>query len=251
MITKKVKTESSGGSIYHTSSERQLMRLDVSAGEGTSLFSFDFGDGIDWDIIGCTGRRLILYGIDFGREVSDEEKHTGDASVYDGSSDVFATLDIDSGKIGEFYRVKDPKSRSFAVDGEFLYYSVSGEGRIVSVDLLTAEEKTLCTTPNDSIWGTVGDRIYTRDSTDNSLCFINTATGRISRCGLTDRSTGTCLKIIAVLNERVLLIYDSDVTPMGDGSYTVYGYKYALIDKDDLFAGIDSFMPIKMIGSGL
>lgn len=251
LIRKKVTTEQGSGFTYQTSSQRELCRLDLSTGKESALLSMDLGGGIDWDVIGCTGRKLVLYGIDFGQEISAEEKHTGDRSLYDRSFDVFATLDVDSGSLREIYRVKAPGSRSYEVDGERLYYSVNGDGQIFCIDLLTAEQRTLCATQQDCIWGMVGDRLYTRSEKDSTFTFIDTKTGEISPCGLVDRSTGASLKIIAETGGQVLAIYDSDVTPRSDGSFTVHGYKYGLIRKEDLFAGRDAFAPIQMLGSGL
>lgn len=251
LIIKKVTTEQSGGVSYQTASERELVYLDLSTGRETDLFSMDFGDHISWDIIGCTGRKLVLHGIDFGRELSEEEKLSDDKSIYDNSYDVFATLDVDSGSLIEIYRVFSPDSRSYETDGNNLYYSVSGEGNIISVDLRTAEQKTLCTIPQDSIWGIVGGRLYTRDADDKTYYFIDVNTGEISHCGLVDKSLGYSLDIIAEAGDQVLVIYDTDATPKGDGSYTVGGYRYGLISKEDLFAGRDNFAPIHMIGSGM
>ncbi len=248
VITKKVSAEQSGGNTYQVSSQRKLCYLDLSSLKETVLFSMDFGDTINWDIIGCTGRKLVLYGIDFGREVSAEEKHSDDNSIYDTSFDVFATCDVDSGALNEIYRVKTPKSRSYETDENNLYFCA--DGKIISVDLQTGEKNTLYT-GQDTLWGIVGDRIYTRDDSDRTLNFIDTSTGEITHCGLVDRSTGSSLVIVAVTESRVLAIYDSDVTPGSDGSYTVHGYRYGLISKDDLFHGRDNFVPIEMIGSGM
>lgn len=179
LITKKVTTEQSEGATYQTSSERKLIYLDLSAKKETELFSLNFNDGIDWDVIGCSGRKLIVYGVDFGREVSVEEKHSDSRSLYSSSSDVFATLDVDSGSLHEIYRVNAPMSRSYAVDTKMLYYSVIGDGQIVSVDLKTGEQKILCKLSQDAIWGMCGDRLYTRDDNDRTLYFISTDTGEM------------------------------------------------------------------------
>lgn len=246
LIAKKVTTQQGDGYTYQTSSERKLVYFDLSSGKEKILFSMDFGDHIDWDIIGCAGRKLVLYGIDFGREVSPEERHSDDRSIYNNSSDVFATLDIDSRALHEVYRA--PNSRNYEVGEGKLYLGT--DGKIISVDLQTAAQSTLCAISQDSIWGIVGDRLYTRDGEDSTYYFIDVNTGEISHCGLVDRSTGASLKIIAFTSDQVLVIYDSDVTPGSDGSFTVHGYRYALIGKDDLFHGRDGFMPIQMCGSG-
>ena len=48
----------------------------------------------------------------------------------------------------------------------------------------------------------------------------------------------------------VLFVYDYDATAGGDGSYEIHQYKHALISKDDLFAGKDSYRKIEMVGPG-
>ncbi len=246
-ITKKVTTEVGEGFTYQTSAERKLVYLDLAQKKETALFSMNFGDNIDWDIIGCSGRRLILYGIDFGRELSEEEKHSEESSKYEGSSGVFATVDVDSGTRHEIYR-KKKLLYEVEVDKNKLYLGKDGE--IISVDLNTGASSTLCTVPDTQLWGIIDGRLYTRSDKDKTLYFIDTETGDISHCGLVDRSTGSSLDIVAPAGEFVLVIYDSDVTPRKDGSFTVHGYRYALIEKDDLFSGRDNFAPIKMTGSG-
>ncbi len=249
-VTKKVTTQQSDGSTYLTSSERKLVRLDPSSGKETPLLSLNLGNDVDWDIMACTGRKLVLFGIDFGRQVSAEERHADDRTLYDTASDVFMTLNVDTGAYSEIYHVYAPKSRSYAADQDHLYYSVDGDGRITSVDLVTGVQKTLCEISQDAIWGMAGGRLYTRDGSDQTLYFIDTDTGEISHCGLVEKSTGFSLQIIASAGDQVLVIYDSDVTPKSDGSFTVHGYRYALISREDLFHGRDGFLPIQMIGSG-
>ncbi len=252
LVSKRVSTQQSGGSAYQTSSERTLCFVNTETGEVQELLSLDLGDGIDWDIVGCTGRKLVLYGINFGRTVSQDALHQEDSGdLYRQSADVFATLDLDSGAFQELYRVEAPLSRSYAVDSRNLYYSVSGKGIITRVDLQTGEQSTLCTISQDAIWGMVGDQLYTRDERDRTLYFIDTATGAIRHCGLREKSMGSTLQFLAETPDSVLVLYDSLVTARADGSYTVHGYRYGLIRKEDLFAGRDAFQPIRMTGSGL
>ena len=106
----------------------------------------EFDDNISWNVIGGSGRMLILHGVDFGRYVSPEEMKDDDfIKMYDDSYDVFATLSVDNGSLHEFYRVYAPKARSYVVDGDKLYFAVHGSGSIVSVDLRTGKEAPLCT----------------------------------------------------------------------------------------------------------
>lgn len=249
LITKKMSTKQNGGNSYQTSTERNLIYFDLSAKKETVLRSMDFNDNITWKVIGCSNRVLVLYGIDFGRKVSSEEQQ--DIAIYDDSYDVFATLNVDSGSLDEIYRVYAPKARSFEVDKNKLYFSVSGDGSITSVDLHSGEQTVLCTISQDSIWGIVGDKLYTRDGKDCTYYFIDVNTGKISHSGLVNKSLGWSLDIIAEAGNQVLTIYDYDATAKGDGSYTINGYQYGLISKEDLYAGRDNFIPIHMVGSGM
>ena len=250
-ITKRLTTQQSSGNSYQTSSERKLIYLDLTAKTETVICSMDFGDNISWDVIGCSDHFLVLCGIDFGREVSSEEMHADNNSIYDDSYDVFATLNIDNCSLNEIYRVYAPKARSYVVDGNKLYFSVIGDGSITSVDLRSGEQKELCKIAQDFIWGMVGDKLYTRDSSDYTYYFIDVNTGEISHSGLVNKSLGWSLEIITETDDQVLTIYDYDATSRGGGSYSINGYKYALISKDDLFAGRDNFIPISMIGTGM
>ena len=154
---------------------------------------------------------------------------------------------MDSGSLREIYRAPAPFNDAEVV-GNKLY--LGENGKIVSVDLQTAEQAVLCTIAQSYIWGAVGDQLYTVDDDDRTLYFIDTESGRVRHCGLVERTIGTSLKIIASTSDQVLVIYDTDAAPKGDGSFIVYGYKYGLIGKDDLFSGRDRFQPIQMIGSG-
>lgn len=249
-ITKKLTAQQSNGSTYTTSSERSLVYLDLSAKTETVICSMDFGDSISWDVIGCSDRSLVLYGIDFGREVSAEELHEDNPFLYDNFYDVFAALNVDNRSLNEIYRVYAPKARDYEVDGNNLYFSVIGDGSITRVELRSGEQTELCKISQDAIWGLVGDKLYTRDDSDGTYYFIDVNTGEISHSGLVNKSLGWSLDIIAEAGDRVLTIYDYDATAKGDGSYTINGYQYGLISKEDLYAGRDNFIPISMIGTG-
>lgn len=251
LITKKVSTKQGEGTAYQTSSKRELIQLDLSAQKETVLCSMDFHDDISWEVIGCTGRLLVLHGIDFGREVSEEEKHSDDSAIYDDSYDVFATLAVDSGIPSEIYRVYGAKARSYVTDKDNLYFSVLGDGSITSVDLRTGGQTVLCRIAQDSIWGIIGDQLYTRDSGDYTYYFIDVNTGEIRHSGLVNKSLGWSLDIIAEVGDQVLVIYDCDATANGDGSYSVNGYYYGLISKEDLCAGKDNFILISRSGRGM
>ncbi len=247
-ITKKLSTQRKNGSTYQTSAERKLIYLDVSAKTEKEVCSMGFGDNISWKTIGCSGRRLVLCGVDFGRAVSPEELFDDDIRIYDDSDDVFATLNVDDGSLHEFYRVHAPKSRSWAVFENQLYFSVDGSGCIVRVDLDTGEESELCRITSNLIWGMTGDRLYCYDSSDHSYRFVDVHTGEISHCRLVNKTTGWSINIVAEIGDQVLVGYDSHGTFDADGSFHSNGEYYALIDKEDLYAGVEKYVPVSTSG---
>lgn len=250
LITKKLTTQQGNGQSYQTSSERKLIYLDLSAKTETEVCSMDFGDHISWDVIGGSGRMLILYGVDFGRYVSPEEMHGDDIRIYDDSYDVFATLNVDNASLHEIYRAYAPKARSYVVDRDKLYFAVHGSGSIIRVDLRTGEEATLCNIAENSIGGMIGDRLYCYGS-GHTYYFVDVNTGEISHSGLVNKTTGWSLTLIAEFGDQVLVNYDSDGSFSSYGSFSPTREHYGLIRKEDLYAGIDHFAPISMIGKGI
>ena len=248
-ITKKVSTTSDGGSTYFTATDRKLVRLDLATGKLSTVCGMDFGDYVDWSPAGVRGRELILTGIDFGRAVTSQEMKD-DRGLYDSACHVFAALDVDTGKLRELYRVKRPKSQSWALDGETLYYAVDGSGEILAVSLADGRERVLCKTSHNSIWGIVGGMLYTWEYGDG-FYFIDPADGSISRCGLKNKTVGTHIEIVAEAGDRVLVIYDCDATVSKDGSFSTRGNYYALISLADLAAGRENYAPIKMVEAGM
>ena len=248
-ITKKVSTKSDGGSTYFTATDRKLVRLDLSTGKLSTVCDMDFGGHVDWNPAGAYGRELILSGIDFGRAVTSLEMKN-DRNIYNNAHDVFAALDVDTGKLREFYRVKYPKSRSWALDGETLYYAVDGSKEILAVSITDGQERVLCKTAHDKLWGVVGGRPYTWEYGDG-FYFIDPASGSVSRCSLKDKTTGSHIQIVAEAGNQVLVIYDTDATKRKDGSFTVKGYRYALISRSDLYAGRANYATVKMVEAGM
>lgn len=250
-ITKKLTTQQAGATSYQTSTERKLVSLDVAAGTEREVCSMDFGDDVTWQVIGCSGRKLVLLGVDFGRYVSPEELFGDDNGIYDDSDDVFALLDVDDGSLREVYRVHAPKARGYEADEDRLYVSVDGSGCILSVDLHTGEEKTLCMLEENLIWGRMGDKLYCYDSSDYSYRFVDVNTGEISQSRLVNKTTGWSLDFLAEIGDQVLVNYDSDGSFGSDGSFSATGEHYGLIGREDLFAGVDRIVPIRMVGRGM
>lgn len=250
LIAKKVETKYTGGNAYNTSSERKLIYLDLNTKKESTILSLNRNDNIDWKVIGSTGRNLILYGIDLGGQVTDEEKHNNN-DLYKNSSDVFALLDIDNDTLKEVYRVKAP-SRTYTVDEKNLYYNIDGNSKILKIDLKTGKEETLANLSSVWVDRVIDNKLLciTNSGKNPISYFIDVDTGKMTESKLVNKSTGFSIEIISTSQKEVLAIYDSDVTFNSDGSWTTHSNKYGVISKEDFFTGQDSFQNIKRVYGG-
>ncbi len=250
LIAKKVETKYTGGNAYNTSSERKLIYLDLNTKKESTILSLNRNDNIDWKVIGSTGRNLILYGIDLGGQVTDEEKHNNN-DLYKNSSDVFALLDIDNDTLKEVYRVKAP-SRTYTVDEKNLYYNIDGNSKILKIDLKTGKEETLANLSSVWIDRVIDNKLLciTNSGKNPISYFIDVDTGKMTESKIVNKSTGFSIEIISTSQKEVLAIYDSDVTFNSDGSWTTHSNKYGVISKEDFFTGQDSFQNIKRVYGG-
>ena len=207
-------------------------------------------DNIDWKVIGSTGRNLILHGIDLGGQVTDEEKHNNN-ELYKNSSDVFALLDIDNDTLKEVYRVKAP-SRTYTVDEKNLYYNIDGNSKILKIDLKTGKEETLANLSNVWVDRVIDNKLLciTNSGKNPTSYFIDVDTGKMAESKLANKSTESYIEIISISQNKILAIYDSDVTFNNDGSYTTHSNKYGVISKEEFFNGKDSFQNIKRVYGG-
>lgn len=256
VITKKLSTDKDGNQTYTTSSQQKLMFLDFSSLSLTEVCSMDFGDNISWQIIDCCQNDFLLCGIDFGREVSRDEIWDDDVhkELYKNSSQVYALLSRDGSKPKEIARQSNQYSNSAKLLGDNLYLSSEENQNIDALDIKTGEKKTLCTLPQNLIMDTFGDTLCCRDwnlSGDPAWYFVNTKTGTITKTPLVIACNGWSLDFRGETEADVLFVYDYDATDNRDGSYDIHQYKYALISKDDLFAGKDNYRKIEMIGPGM
>lgn len=255
LITKELSMEQTENITYTTSAKRRMVRLDPEEGNAKEVCSMEFEGPISWQVADCSGNLLILSGIDYKREYTREEYWDDDAykELYLNSDTVYATLNIDGGKKEEILRLSNQKEHSVQVVGDQLYFSLSDDGQIKSLDLLTGEEKVLCQLSQNLILDCLGDILCCRQwdlSADHTWYFVNTKTGEISHSGLVNLCNGWSLEFMADLAEDVLVIYDYDAQGHADGSYEIFAYKYALISKEDLLAGREQYRKIKMIGKG-
>lgn len=258
LVTKKLTSKQDGLDSYTHSQDRNLVFLDPEKGELSQICSMDFDSLVSWRVAGCYGRTVVLQGIDYGREVSDQELFSEDGfkELYENSSQVIAALNLDSGQLTEKYRMSNSQENSFLLSGNALYVSF-GDGSIKEINLDNGQERSVCSQPGKYYYldCIIGDKLCCSDFSgqgdfDRTYYFIDRNTGEISHSGLVNKSLGWSLEFRAVLDRDVLVVYDYEATPYGDGSYEITLYQHGLISQEDLFAGNDNFRKIDMIGTG-
>ena len=258
VIAKKLSAERDGQDTYVTSSQRRLLYLDLGTGEEREVCGLDLEGNTSWQLAGCYGRSLVMEGTDYGREVSREEMLDDNVwrELYLNSEEVFAVFDLDSLQLTEKYRMSNRNDSSALAEGNQLYISDEGEGVLKAVDLRDGSERILCRPENDffRIWYIIGDKLCCKNKdTDATFYYVDIHTGEISHSALVNKSLGWSLEFRAVLDSEVLVIYDYDAVPseLNEDAYEILQYKYALISKEDLFAGNDNYRPIQMTGKGM
>lgn len=164
-----------------------------------------------------------------------------------------ATLDLNTKTLDEKYRMDNATLHSIAVMDGTLYVSNSETGEIKTINLTTKEEKVLCTLAQNYIMNTFDHVLCCdtwNDENDRTYYFVNTDTGEVQHSSLVNQALGWNLEFKAEVGSQILVIYDYEYTPLGDNSYDITQYKYALIDKSDLYAGNAKYEPILMVGKG-
>lgn len=257
-VTKKISFEQENGARYTTSGERALVQLDLGAKKITKTISLKFDDSIDYDVIGGSGSKFVLSGVEYPNGMSsDEAMRLSDddfKEMYKNSVTVDCVLDADSGEKKELHRVSNKGDREtfFVADG-YLYTSRS-EGGIVKTNLETGEEAALTNSLGQNyILSGLSDSLCCVEpgsKEDKAHYFVDMETGEVSRCTLLNQSLGWPLDILCDAGEHVLVIYDYDATPTGDGAYEISKYHYGLISKSDLYNSKASYEPISMVRSG-
>lgn len=255
VITKKLSADKDGSETYTTSSERKLMFLDLGSLSLREVCPMDFGDHISWRIIDCSQDNFLLCGTDFGRELSRDEIWDNDVyrELHNNSYEVYALLGRDGGRPKEITRLSNRYGSSAKLMGDSLYISSKENQNIEALDIKTGEKKTLCALAQNLIMDTLGDRLCCREwnlAGNPIWYFVDTKTGEITHTPLKIQCNGWSVDFCGETAQDVLFIYDYDAADNHDGSYSIYGYKYALISKDDLFAGKENYREIEMIGSG-
>lgn len=255
-VTKKLSSEMAKDTYsITTATDKKLLFLDVTSKKAKEVVSLDFHDGITWKILGCFENTLVMSGVDYGTELTMDAYIDDDAwkELYKHSNDIISVLDLNTKKRKEVYRMDNTRAHSTVIMEDMLYVSYQDTGEIFSINLLSSEEKLLCTLPQNYIMEKFENTLCccSWDSTsDYTYYFVNVETGEMQNSPLVNKTLGWSLEFQAEIGSQVLLIYDYEADALGDGAYEITQYKYALIEKEDLYAGNADYHPIKMIGKG-
>lgn len=258
VVTKKLTAEKSGMDTYMSSTERRLVYLDLEKRQEQEVCSMDFEETFFWWVKGCYDNKLILEGTDYGRELSNEERFNEDKweewkALYENSEEVIATLDLSSGQLNRVYSMSNRESNSVVMEAGVLYVSSTVDNSVKAVDLNSGQERILCSGMDQYYYlcGIIGSKLRCEDETfSGTFFYLDVNTGDICHSSLVNKSLGWRLEFRAVSGSDVLVIYDYEATPNGDGSYEITRYQYGLISQEDLFAGRENYRKIDMIGAG-
>ena len=100
-VTKKLGASDSGSGTYTTVSDRRLICLNPGSGKAKTVCSLDFGDGLNWEIIGSSDDQVILKACQYPDGMTEEEAAALDENSYldllENSRIVYASLELSTG----------------------------------------------------------------------------------------------------------------------------------------------------------
>lgn len=252
-ISKKLSSEQTDNNTsYVTSTERKLIKLDTGSWKSTTVCELNS----DWEIEGTYDGKLIISQIIFDKELSEEDLQ----DAFKDSQTLFSILNPLDGKTDVILKLSNENQNSSAIHDGKLYVSTIGEEKIRQIDLKTKEETTFVETNANQILSVYQDVLLSSgwdsvesDFQDKTMYFIHFDSRKIDKSGLVIPSMGTPIEILGETKDTFLVIYDIDAekdTQFGNDQYTIQGYKYALIEKDDLYTGKANYQIIEMVGFG-
>lgn len=257
--TKKITVSSDKEAKYQTASERVIARYNMKKESLETVCSLEFGDNVAWQMLGCTNRSVILYGIKYNHPLSLAEWNKLEQKELweyeNDSSQVFVQLDMTTGKRKQIYSVKNDVDSeiSFTVSGDYLYLSQRKPQTIQKIDLKTGKAKKLAKLKQSFIIGSLSDALccgaWDRKA-DVTLYFVDVKSGKVKHCTLTNHCNDWDIEIIGEWGSQVLAIYDCDAEKAEDDAWDIKRYQFGLIEKDDLYHNRDKFQKIAMKGVG-
>lgn len=252
---KELKESTKNNETVTTASNRKIIRYDLTDGTVSDAASLDIANGAYWRIIGCAGDKVVLSGIQYGEGVEENSDYTAEqwSEISRNVKSKYVLLSVSDGTYKELYTAKNKAGYSGEVLNGSLYVSEGTSEDIIRIDLESLKKTVLTSVKQNNICDTVGDKLVCRtwDMTeDYALYFVDTATGKVSKSGLVNKYNGWALEIMGETKKDALVIYDFVGEQLPDGAYEIEQYRYALIEKEDFYKGIDTFRPIDMIGKG-
>lgn len=242
---------------YYTSSERRLIRLSTDSWKEENIYEFDQTDALcKWRVYGGFDSSFVFVRTIYEDGLTDDERLRLDddayINAYDHSKEEFAVLNPSDGSLTTVYSVPNDPINSYVQRDNLLYVSVKGEEGILQIDLRTGESSRLSNLKNNYIYYCFQDVICCQDwsGTDHTFYYVNRKDGSIYHSTLVNQSLGWSLEFRGETENDFLVVYDYDAVASGDESYEIRQFKYALIAKDDLYAGNENYRPITMIGTG-
>lgn len=254
-ITKELKDQTNEGTTVTTAENRKIIRYDISSGKTYDVASMELAGGAYWRIIGCHEKNVVLEGVQYGNDISDAKDYSADewSEIVGNSKTKYVVLNLDDGSNRELYTVKNGGGHSGVVLSGKLYVSEGTSNEIIKIDLSNGTQTVLTSLKQNNICETMGNKLVCRTwdmTADYSLYFVDIDTGKVSHSTLVNQKNGWSLELMGETEEYALVIYDYKAKKMSDGAYEIEQYQYALITKENLYAGENTFRPIEMIGKG-
>ncbi len=256
-ITKKLSAESvDQRTSYVTATQRKLMKVDTQTWECSEVCPLD----TDWEIIGTWKDGLVMSNFVFDHELTTAERTDEDAYIaaFKNSVTEYSIFYPEDGRRETLLELPNTHLNTAAVHGGLLYTSTDGEGNIRRTDIETKVTESFAQTNENQILAAYTDVLYCGEWGRGAASapvsyFVRYEDGAVLSSGLVTEAMGSEVEVRAELSDRFLVIYDMDAqldTAYDNGQYSVYGYKYALIGKEDFYTGKAAYEPIAMIGFG-
>lgn len=256
-VTKTLSTTKNASGIYFTTANRQLIRLNLNSGKAEPVCSLDFGDGLNWQVIGCAGDKLVLKVYQYPDGITGQDDIALDdidcrRYILDRTDIVYATLALSTGEKTQIYSQNSDATSDLVLNG-CLYTSNSDSEDIVRVDTETGETSVLTSLSHKYLYTSLGNLLLCTDidATDYDYYIVDTETGETAHTSLTNQSLGWPLNLVATTGSQVLVIYDYEYIDHGDDSYEITRYQYGLIEWEDLLNNTAHYTPIQMVGKGM
>lgn len=250
-VTKKLQSESKENITYIKGYDKKLIRIDVQNGKAQDVLSLD----TEAEILGCSGRNLILGVTDYGRELTPEEKLDNKTyfEAYKNSMYKITSVNIDTKENTLIKEIPQTQLHSEFIKNGYLYISYEKDTGIQKIQLATGEETMIPTEKkyhidyeiNGTLLGAEWDaeEKYHYD-------FIDTATGEIRECTL-QTSEGTPVTIISENSDSLFVLYDfvnkEEYIPWANVTQELIDKSYyGMIKKSDYLNNVGEYRQVTM-----